>query len=64
MENSKSFEEEDWFPKTPDLDLDDVHDSIEDSLETAHTLTRRLGELNREIVDYLAQYAEKKASSK
>ncbi|XP_041356071.1 uncharacterized protein LOC121373472 [Gigantopelta aegis] len=64
MENSKSIEDEDWFPKTPDLDLDDVQDSIEESLDTAYTLTRRLGELNREIVDYLATYAEKKASSK
>ncbi|XP_048251263.1 myosin-9-like isoform X5 [Haliotis rufescens] len=64
MENSKSYEEEDWFPGTPDIDLEDVADKIDDSLKTANDLTKRLGELNKEIVDCLAAYAEKKATNK
>ncbi|XP_067653461.1 putative leucine-rich repeat-containing protein DDB_G0290503 [Haliotis asinina] len=64
MENSKSYEEEDWFPGTPDIDLEDVADKIDGSLKTANDLTKRLGELNKEIVDCLAAYAEKKATNK
>ncbi|XP_076439302.1 uncharacterized protein LOC143278152 isoform X3 [Babylonia areolata] len=63
-ENSKNMEEEDWFPSTPDLDLEEVGDKIEDSLQVARDLTQRLGDLNKEMVDYMATYAEKKASNK
>ena len=41
-----------------------ISNSVEDSLAHAHALTNRLGELNREMVDYVAALAEKKASSK
>ena len=63
-ENSKNIDEEDWFPMTPDLDLEEVGDKIEDSLQVARDLTHRLGDLNKEMVDYMATYAEKKASNK
>ncbi|KAL5020532.1 hypothetical protein ScPMuIL_003424 [Solemya velum] len=62
--NSKSYEEEDWFPKTPDLDLEDVGLQVEDSLSTAEELARRLGDLNKEMVDWLTNYAHTKATSK
>lgn len=64
MENSKSFEEEDWFPHTPDIDLDDVAEQIEDSLVMAAALTTRLGELNREMVEFVANNTMAKASTK
>ncbi|GFN98092.1 centrosome-associated protein cep250-like isoform x1 [Plakobranchus ocellatus] len=64
MENNKLIDEEDWFPTTPDMDLEEISNSVEDSLAHAHALTNRLGELNREMVDYVAALAEKKASSK
>ncbi|KAK3715909.1 hypothetical protein RRG08_043924 [Elysia crispata] len=64
MENTKLIDEEDWFPTTPDMDLEEISNSVEDSLAHAHALTNRLGELNREMVDYVAALAEKKASSK
>ncbi|KAJ8311753.1 hypothetical protein KUTeg_011108 [Tegillarca granosa] len=64
MDNSKSYEEEDWYPGTPDVDLDDVSQKIEDSLETAGELAQRLGQLNQEMVDWLSNYAITKASNK
>ena len=63
-ENSKEIDKEDWFPTTPDLDLEEVGDKIDDSLQTARDLSKRLGELNKEMVEYMANYAEKKASNK
>lgn len=64
MENSKSYEEEDWFPKTPDFDLDDAAVKVEESLTKADELASRLGELNQEMVTWLSNYAINKASSK
>ncbi|XP_063437064.1 myosin heavy chain, striated muscle-like isoform X13 [Mytilus trossulus] len=64
MENSKSVEEEDWFPKTPDLDLDDAAENIDQSLNKAEDLANRLGEINQEMVNWLSNYAINKASSK
>ncbi|GFS04023.1 centrosome-associated protein CEP250-like isoform X1 [Elysia marginata] len=64
MENTKLIDQEDWFPTTPDMDLEEISNNVEDSLAHAHALTNRLGELNREMVDYVAALAEKKASSK
>ncbi|XP_052059105.1 myosin heavy chain, striated muscle-like isoform X5 [Mytilus californianus] len=64
MENSKSYEEEDWFPKTPDLDLDDAAVKVDESLNKAEDLANRLGEINQEMVNWLSNYAINKASSK
>ncbi|XP_025084149.1 uncharacterized protein LOC112558131 isoform X11 [Pomacea canaliculata] len=63
-ENSKKIDDEDWFPTTPDMDLDDVSEKIEDGLHVAQELSRRLGDLHKDMVEYMATYAEKKASNK
>ncbi|KAL8615078.1 hypothetical protein ACOMHN_013612 [Nucella lapillus] len=63
-ENSNNIEGEDWFPSSPDLDLEEVGDKIEDSLQVARVLSHRLGDLNKEMVDFMANYAEKRASNK
>ncbi|BFZ26103.1 hypothetical protein BsWGS_29142 [Bradybaena similaris] len=66
LDNTKSIEEEDWFPKSPDLDLDvdEMSNAMEDSLNHAHELTNRLAELNKEMTDYLLALAEKKANGR
>ncbi|XP_035829519.1 cingulin, partial [Aplysia californica] len=64
MENSKRIDEEDWFPTTPDIDLDEMSSTVEESLSHAHELTNRLSDLNKEMVDYMANLAERKASNK
>ena len=51
-------------PPTPDVDLDEVQQSVTESLDTAKELTNRIAELNREMVDYMYQYANAKAGNK
>ncbi|XP_055872551.1 golgin subfamily A member 3-like isoform X5 [Biomphalaria glabrata] len=63
-ENSKNIDEEDWFPTTPDMDHDEVSSKVEDSLSYAQSLTKRLAELNKDMITYMTTMAEKKASHK
>ena len=63
-ENSKKIDEEDWFPTTPDMDLDEVGEKIDNSIQVARDLSKKLGDLNKEMLEYMANYAEKKASNK
>ncbi|XP_033725875.1 myosin-6-like isoform X4 [Pecten maximus] len=64
MDNSKSYEEEDWYPKTPDIDLDDCSSKIEESLSTAKELTEKISTINADMVEWLTTYAINKASTK
>ncbi|XP_069102583.1 myosin-2 heavy chain-like isoform X3 [Argopecten irradians] len=64
MDNSKSYEEEDWYPKTPDIDLDDCSNKIEESLSTAKELTEKISTINADMVEWLTTYAINKASTK
>ena len=57
-------EEDEPFPPSPDIDMEEVAISIEESLDTAEKLADRLGELNTEMCDWLTNYAINKASSK
>lgn len=58
------WEEEELNPSTPDVDLDEVQQSVNESLDTARDLTNRISELNKEMVDYMYQYANAKAGNK
>ncbi|XP_067942070.1 myosin-3-like [Watersipora subatra] len=58
------LEEEDLNPPSPEVDLDEVQQSVTESLDTAKTLTARIAELNKEMVDYMYQYANAKAGNK
>ncbi|XP_021373671.1 microtubule-associated protein futsch-like isoform X2 [Mizuhopecten yessoensis] len=64
MDNSKSYEEEDWYPKTPDIDVDDCSNKIEESLATAKELTEKISTINSDMVEWLTTYAINKASTK
>ena len=64
MENASKFEEEDTAMVTPDLELDDMAEVVEETLKTTEDLSRRLGELNKEMVEYMYNYAQAKASNK
>jgi len=44
--------------------MDEVQQSVTESLETAKGLTERISELNKEMVDYMYQYANAKAGNK
>ena len=64
MENSSRFEEEESTLRSPELDLDHVTDAVENSLKVAGELAQRLGDLNKEMVDYMYSYAQAKTSTK
>lgn len=44
--------------------MDDAQQSIEESLETAKDLTIKIAETNKEMVNYMVQYANSKAGNK
>ncbi|XP_055955543.1 myosin-11 isoform X3 [Patella vulgata] len=62
-ESMKIFDDDEML-STPDVDLDDVTYKIDETLDVAHGLANRLGEINQEIIDYLLRYAENKAKNK
>lgn len=64
MDNANSFEDEEISLQSPDVDLDSMADSVEESLKTADELANRLGEINKEMVEYMYHYAQAKASNK
>ena len=49
MENSNRFEEEEAALQVPEMDMDDMAEAVEESLQTAADLTKRLAELNKEM---------------
>ena len=64
MENQAKFEEEETAIRSPELDLDEMSETVEETLKTTEGLAERLGELNKDIVDYMYQWAQNKASNK
>lgn len=64
MDNTNKFEEDETAIRTPDIDLDEMADTIETTLKTTEDLAERLGELNKDIVEYMYQWAQAKASNK
>ena len=65
MANANSVDEDDDLTSmTPDLDMEEVQERIEDSLKTAEELTHRLADINQEMIEFLVNYANQKASNK
>ena len=65
MENAQKVDqEEDSNVQASEVDLDSMSDVVEDSLKTANELAMRLGELNREMIDYMYNYAQARASNR
>jgi hypothetical protein len=63
-ENAKQEDEADVYATEPEIDLDEVSSSIEESLQYTEQLAHKLGAINTEIVEYLTNYAQAKASNK
>ena len=64
MQNAQKLDDDDIRIKSPDLDLDDMAETVEETLKTTEDLTKRLGELNKEMMEYMYNYAQAKASNK
>ena len=63
LEN-QTMEEEEVVEETADLDLDDCATKVHETLNTAEGLAKRLGDLNQDIIEWLVNYANNKASNK
>eukprot|EP00058_Branchiostoma_floridae_P020035 XP_002605525.1 hypothetical protein BRAFLDRAFT_104092 [Branchiostoma floridae] len=59
--NSAS-KEEDTFSMSPDLDLDDVAESVRSALDTAEKAVLRLGQLNHDLVAFVGTHISAKDS--
>ncbi len=64
MENAQKMDDDDMRVQSPDLDLDDMAETVEETLKTTEDLAKRLGELNKEMMEYMYNYAQAKASNK
>ena len=64
MQNAQKLDDDDIRIKSPDLDLDDMAETVEETLKTTEDLAKRLGELNKEMMEYMYNYAQAKASNK
>ncbi|XP_074660245.1 uncharacterized protein LOC141912760 isoform X2 [Tubulanus polymorphus] len=65
MENGNKLEDDDTaYTTSPDVDMDDVSNAIEESIEYTEILIHRVGQINKDIVECLANYAQNKAGSK
>lgn len=63
MDATKPPEEEPLFSPSPDINIEEIGHSIEETLDSADRLTDRLGELNSQMVDWLTNFAINKAST-
>ncbi|XP_048750682.2 myosin heavy chain, striated muscle-like isoform X3 [Ostrea edulis] len=64
MDATRPPEEEPLYAPSPDINIEEIGQSIEDTLDSADRLTDRLGELNAQMVEWLTNFAINKASSK
>lgn len=44
--------------------FEELHSQVEDSIETCQQLSNRLADVNKEMVDFLAAYAQSKTNAK
>ncbi|KAI8500649.1 hypothetical protein Bbelb_214670 [Branchiostoma belcheri] len=59
---NSATKEEDTFPMSPDIDLDDVADSVRSALDTAEKAVLRLGQLNHDLVAFVGTHISAKDS--
>ncbi|XP_052240245.1 myosin-11-like [Dreissena polymorpha] len=63
LDNSKG-EDEEVVEERLQIDLDEASKQVHESLNTAEELTKRLSDLNQDIIEWLVNYANTKASNK
>lgn len=63
LENSK-LDEDELAEEKPEVDLEEAANKVHDSLNTAEDLAKRLSDLNQDIIEWLVNYANNKASNK
>ena len=63
LDNSQ-LDEDELAAEKPDIDMDECSNKINESLKTAEDLTKKLGDLNQDIIEWLVNWANTKASNK
>ncbi|XP_030829052.1 uncharacterized protein LOC588428 isoform X2 [Strongylocentrotus purpuratus] len=59
-----SVDEEEYKPKEPEVDLEEVSVAVQEALETASSATQKLSDINTEIISYVEKMTGGKAASK
>lgn len=58
------MDEDELAEDKPEVDLEEAANKVHDSLNTAEELSKRLSDLNQDIIEWLVNYANTKASNK
>ena len=58
------MDEEEYKPKEPEVDLEEVSVAVQEALETASSATQKLSDINTEIISYVEKMTGGKAASK
>ncbi|CAH1790321.1 unnamed protein product [Owenia fusiformis] len=64
MDSSQQMEEEDLATPTPEFNLDEVAENMASTIDTAQDLSKKLGEINHEMVEYLTSVSATKAGNR
>ena len=63
MDNSK-LDEDELVEDKPEIDLEEASNKVHESLSNAEELAKKLSDLNQDIIEWLVNYANTKASNK
>ncbi|XP_053387320.1 uncharacterized protein LOC123542904 [Mercenaria mercenaria] len=63
LDNSK-LDEDELVEDKPEIDLEEAANKVNESLTTAEELAKKLSDLNQDIIEWLVNYANTKASNK
>ena len=64
MANATKLDDDDLMSKSPEIDLEDMAETVEDTLKVTEDLTYRLSAINKEMMEYMYNYAQAKTSNK
>ena len=64
MDNATKIDEDDSQIETPDIDFDDMLETMDQTIKKTEGLATKLGDLNKEMVGYMYEYAQTKAGTK
>ena len=64
MENATKIDEDEAEIETPDIELEEMMGTIDETLKKTENLATKLGDLNKEMVSYMYEYAQTKAGNK
>ena len=64
MENATKIDEDEAEIETPDIELEEMMGTIDETLKKTENLATKLGDLNKEMVNCMFEYAQKQDTKK